>query len=153
MVAVLWFRGRTWRESAAIGWSLLASEGSGLVLLALLRSRDIEPLKADVWPFGFAGLVPLRAFAVFGMSAIVLSRQSRPWGRVAVIVAAVLVLLVGFSVVWTETQQFTETLLEFAAGALIVFAGLWWLEGHGPGLLPPPPGQVSVRSENDKMTT
>jgi hypothetical protein len=44
-----------------------------------------------------------------------------------------------------------ETLVEFAAGAVIVFAGLWWLEGHGPGLRPPPSEPVSVRSENDKM--
>src|SRR5262249_25257389 len=60
MVAALWYRGRSWREMAAIVWSLLASEGVGLVLLGLLRSRDIDPLKADAWPFGFAGLIPLR---------------------------------------------------------------------------------------------
>lgn len=153
MIALFWRQRRSWRESAAMAWSLLASEGIGLVLLGLLRSRDIEPVKADVWPFGFAGLVPLRAFAVFSMSAILVARQSRPWGRVALLSAAVLVLLVGFSVVWTQAQQFTETLLEFAAGALIVFAGLWWLEGYGPGLLPPPAEQVSVRSERKEATT
>jgi hypothetical protein len=144
MLTVLWFRGRSWREIAAIVWSLLASEGIGLVLLGLFRSRDIEPVNADVWPFGFAGLFPLRAFAVYGMSAVVLSRQSPAWGRVAVLVAAALVILVGFSVVWTQAQQFTETLLEFAAGALIVFAGLWWLEGHGPGLVSPPAGNAKI---------
>jgi hypothetical protein len=67
-------------------------------------------------------------------------------------VAAALVILVGFSVVWTQAQQFTETLLEFAAGALIVFAGLWWLEGHGPALISPPTGEVPIRSENNKIT-
>jgi hypothetical protein len=115
------------------------------------RSRAIEPVTLEVWPFGFAGLVPLRAFAVLGMSGLVLERQKRPWGRVALVLAFLLVLLVGFSVVWSEEQQFMETLLEFAAGAIIVFAGLWWLEGHGPGLHPPPIEQVSLRSENDEM--
>jgi membrane-associated protein len=153
LVGALWYWQRSWRESAAIVWSLLASEGVGLVLVGLLHWREIEPMRAEVWPFGFAGSVPLRAFAVLGMSAIVLARQKRPWGRVAFIVAAVLILLVGFSVVWMQAQQFTETLLEFAAGALIVFAGLWWLEGHGPGLFSPPGGHLSVTSKNDQMTS
>ena len=61
----------------------------------------------------FAGLIPLRAFAVFGMSARILARQNRPLGRVAVGLAAFIILLVGLSVVWTQEQQFTETLLEF----------------------------------------
>ena len=107
-----------------------------MVLLGLLRARDIES-KAETWRFGFAGLVPLRAFAVLGTRAKVLARQNRLWGRVALALATVLVVLVGFSVVWTQEQQFTETLLEFAAGAVIVFAGLWWLEGHSLGLMTP----------------
>lgn len=137
MVLGLWYRERSWRESAAVIWSLLASEGIGLVLLGLFRLRGIEPVTMELWPFGFAGLVPLRAFAVLGTSATVLARQNRLWGRVAIALATLLVVLVGFSVVWTQEQQFTETLLEFAAGAVIVFAALWWLEGYGPGLFPP----------------
>src|SRR5262249_57722287 len=113
-----------WGESAAVVWGLAASEGIGLVLLGLFQSRAVEPVKADVWPFGFAGLVPLRAFAVLGMSAQVLSRQSRQWGRLATVLAAVLILLVGWSVVWTQEQLVTETLLEFAAAAGLVFSGL-----------------------------
>src|SRR5207249_9332369 len=74
VIGVLWFRGRPWRESAAVLWSFLASEALGLVLLFLLRARDIEPVRAEIWPSGFAGLIPLRAFAVFGMSAKVLAR-------------------------------------------------------------------------------
>jgi membrane protein DedA with SNARE-associated domain len=142
----LWYRGRSWRESAVVLWALLASEGVGLVLLGLLEARNIEPAKAVTWPFGFAGLVPLRAFAVLGTSAKVLARQNRLWGRVAIILATVLVLMVGFSVVWTQEQQFTETLLEFAAGAVIVFAGQWWLEGYGAGLLPHAGEQAPVPS-------
>jgi membrane protein DedA with SNARE-associated domain len=142
----LWYRGRSWRESAAVLWSLLASEGIGLVLLGLLRARDIEPVKVETWPFGFAGLVPLRAFAVLGTSAKLLARQNRLWGRVAVVLATLLILLVGFSVVWAQEQQFTETLLEFAAGAVIMFAGLWWLEGYGQGLLPHPGEQAADHS-------
>jgi hypothetical protein len=142
----LWYRGRSWRESAVVLWSLLASEGIGLVLLTLLRARDIEPVKVETWPFGFAGLVPLRAFAVLGTSAKVLARQNRLWGRVAVVLATILILLVGFSVVWAQEQQFTETLLEFAAGAVIMFAGLWWLEGYGQGVLPHPGEQAADHS-------
>src|SRR5207302_929801 len=47
MVAAQWYWGRSWRESAVIVWSLAASEGIGLVLLGLLRSRAIEPAKVE----------------------------------------------------------------------------------------------------------
>jgi thioredoxin reductase (NADPH) len=152
MVAFLWHRQRSWRESAVMVWALLASEGVGLVLWGLLRSHAIEAVKSEVWPFGFAGLIPLRAFAVLGMGAVLLTRQSRTWGRVALALAAVLVLLVGCCVILTQQQRFHETLLEFAAGAIIVFAGLWWLEGYGPGLFSPRGEQVSVRSsENESV--
>jgi membrane protein DedA with SNARE-associated domain len=151
MLALLWYRGRSWRESAAMLWALLASEGVGLILLGLLRSHAIEPVKAEVWPFGFAGLVPLRAFAVLGMAAVLLSRQCRIWSRMALALATVLILLVGLCVILTQQQRLPETLLEFAAGAIIVFAGLWWLEGYGPGLFSPREEQVSVRSSNRGM--
>ena len=134
ILALLCYRGRSWREWVSMVWALLASEGVGLILLGLLRSHAIEPVQAEIRRFGFAGLVPLRTFAVFGMAAVLISRQSRNWGRLAVILAALLILLVGFCVVFTQQQRFPETLLEFAAGAIIVFAGLWWLEGYGPGL-------------------
>jgi membrane-associated protein len=150
MIFTLWYRGRSWREGVVVLWSLLASEGIGLVLLSLLRARDIEPAKAETWPFGFAGLVPLRAFAVLGTSARVLARQNRRWGRVASALATGLILLVGFGVVWAQQQQFTEALLEFAAGAVIMFAGLWWLEGYGQGLLPHPGEQAAVNTILEK---
>jgi membrane-associated phospholipid phosphatase len=43
----------------------------------------------------------------------------------------VLILLVGFSAVWTRLHTLSQVLLEYAAGGLILFGGLWWLEGHG----------------------
>jgi membrane-associated protein len=135
MVAQSWHRGRSWRERAALLWALLASEAVGLLLLNLIRLRDIKPATAMVWPFGFAGLVPLRAFAVFGMIASVIGHQYPSSRRIARGLAVYLILLTGFSVVWTKDQQLTEVFLEYAAAALILFAGIWWLEGYGPGLL------------------
>ncbi len=134
---------RNWREVAALTWALIASEAIGFLLLGLLRSRDIDPIRAMTWPFGFAGLISLRAMAVFGMGAALLRLHDARLGLVAGIVAAFLILLAGFSVVWKQEQELTEVLLEYAAGGVIVFAGLWWLEGFGPGLFPftrmPPP--------------
>lgn len=133
-------RGRPWRENAAVLWALVASETAGLLLVGVLRLRHIEPIRAEVWPFGFAGLVPLRAFSVLGMIAYLIHRQHRLYGRLAGALAALLILWAGFSVVWAQEQVFTEMLLEWAAGALVLFAGMWWLEGYGPGLnrLPTP---------------
>ena len=153
VIALLWYRGRPWRERAAMLWALLASEAAGLILLGLLRSHDIQPVKAEIWPSGFAGLVPLRAFAVLSMGAVLVSRQSRTWGRLALILASVLILVVGSCVIFTQQQRFSETLLEFAAGAIIVFAGLWWLEGYGPGLFSPREEQVSVRSSENQAVS
>src|SRR5262249_29221341 len=110
LLLALWYQRRSWRESAAVLWSLLASEAIGLLLIALLRFQAIEYVQAVTWPFGFAGLVPLRAFAVFGMASLVLGRQSRRVGRLAGCVAGILVLWAGFGVVWTQTQLFSETL-------------------------------------------
>jgi membrane protein DedA with SNARE-associated domain len=135
LVAWLWIRGRPWRESAAMLGALIGSEGLGLLLLGLLRHRGVEPGRTAVWPHGFAGLACLRAFAVFGMAAFVIARQDRTWGRVAKGLAALLTLLVGMSLVWLHQQTLTEVLLEYAAAGLVLFAGLWWLEGYGPGLL------------------
>jgi membrane protein DedA with SNARE-associated domain len=135
-VAVLLLLHRSWREIAAALWALLGSEAIGFILLVLLRSRDIEPAQALVWPFGFAGLVPLRAMAVFGMTAALIRLLNRGAGMIAGLVAAVLILLAGFSVVWRQEQIFTEVLLEYAAGGVILFIGIWWLEGLGSGLLP-----------------
>ncbi|HLJ93926.1 MAG TPA: DedA family protein [Gemmataceae bacterium] len=131
LLLVFWYRGRSWRESAAVVWALVASEGIGLVLLGLLRAREIEQVSQEAWPFGYAGLIPLRAFAVFGTAAVVLARQSRLWGRLAMTLATFLIIVVGWSVVWAHEQQFTQMLLEFAAGAVIVYAGGWWVEGGG----------------------
>jgi membrane protein DedA with SNARE-associated domain len=135
VVGGLWKQGRSWRESAALLWALLASEAVGLLIVGLLRYRDVEPIRAQVWPFGFAGLVPLRAFSVLGMIANLVTRQNRVLGRWISVLAAVLILGTGFGVVWTREQMLTEVLLEYAAGGLVLFAGLWWLEGYGPGLV------------------
>jgi membrane-associated protein len=130
-----WRAGRPWREQAGILWALLGSEAVGLILLALIRHRGIEPARALAWPFGFVGLAPLRAAAVFGMAAHVTYRLAPSRGRLVAAVAVVAIVLTGFSVVWTG-QTFTEVLVEYAAGGLVLFMGLWRLEGRGVGLLP-----------------
>ncbi len=132
---VIWKCGRDWREIAALAWSVLASEFLGLLLLWLLRRRLDEGTIGftSLWPFGFAGLVPLRAAAVLGTAARVIARHGRTARRGSFPVACALILWAGFGVVWNQEQLFTEALLEYAAGGLIVFAGAWWLEGYGPG--------------------
>ncbi len=132
----LWRAGRPWREGAALGWALAASEVVGLILLALLRKKELDIPHAIAWPFGFAGLAPLRAAAVYPMAAHILRRQlpaqsTRLWAG-----AVVLALLVGFSVVWTREQFLSEVFVEYVAGYLVLFTGRWWLEGYGLG--PPP---------------
>jgi len=125
-----WRTERSWREGVALVWALVASEGLGLLLVGLLRHRGLEAPRALAWPFGFAGLGPLRAAAVFGTLAQLLSRRMPGWGTAAQALAAVVVLLIGFSVVWTRQQYLSQVFVEYLTGGLLLFAGLWWLEGH-----------------------
>jgi membrane-associated protein len=138
LIGLWWRQGRDWRESVALGWAVLASEVSGLIVVGLLRINEVEPLRSALWPFGFAGLIPLRAFAVFGMIAHIIWRRNRPYGHWAQAAAIVLTLWSGFSVIWTGEQLFTEVLLEYATAGVVLFAGIWWLEGFGPGVVVPP---------------
>src|SRR5262249_51056471 len=140
LLAWSWYAGQPWREHAIIVWALVGSEAVGLILLALIRHKGIEPARALAWPFGFAGLAPLRAGAVFGMAAHV-TWQLRPrWGLAASLAALGVILLTGFSVVWSgHGHRLTEVALEYAAGAAILFLGLRWLAGLGLGPVPAPP--------------
>jgi membrane protein DedA with SNARE-associated domain len=124
---------RPWREVAALVGALAASEGVGLLVLGLLRHRGIEPARALAWPFGFAGLAPLRGAAVCGMAAYLLQQQFPQRARDIWSLAVGLVLLIGFSVVWSHEQYLTEVLVEFVAGYGVFFAAVWWLEGYGLG--------------------
>jgi membrane-associated protein len=137
---LLWHWSRGWREIASLAWALVASECVGLILLLLLRSIAAEPVRAFALPvFGFPGLVALRALAVFGMMGRLAARRRPAWAGLAYGLAALAILLAGYSVLWLAEQKFTEVLLEYAAGAVILFAGLWWLEGYGLRLLALPP--------------
>jgi len=150
LVLWLWHDGRPWREPVAVLWALLASEGLGLFLLVLLRHKGLDPARALVWPFGFAGLEPLRAAAVYGMMAHVLARHGTTRGRLAVVAAVLLILLTDFSVVWSQAQVMTEVLVENVAGCLVLVLGLWWLEGYALG---PRPGPLEeTRRQGDKET-
>ena len=137
MAGWLVFTGRSRRDAIVLLVTLLASESIGLLLLALLRHQNIEPARALAWPFGFAGLAPLRGAAVYGMMAHLLNRQFVGRWRLFAPVALLVIVVIGFSVVWTEEQHFTEVLVEYVTGGLILFTGLYWLEGFG---LAPKPG-------------
>jgi hypothetical protein len=137
MLVQLWYRGRPWREMVAALGALIVSEAVGLLLVGLIHLQEVRPVYVEWWPYGYAGLVPMRALAVLGMIAHLIGRQHATYGYVARGLAALLVLAASFSVVWTGMQTFTETLLELAAGGLVLFASLWWLEGYGPGLVEP----------------
>ncbi len=135
-------RDRGWHDWAVMLWAFVASEAVGLVLVGLLHVRDVTPDASSAWPYGFSGLIPLRAFAIFGTLGYVLKWEGRRTGLLAGAVAAGLVAWAGFGVVWNNEQLLTETLLELAAGGLILFAGIWWREGFGPGVyVPPTPGE------------
>jgi membrane protein DedA with SNARE-associated domain len=138
LAAWLWRSGRRWREPVAILGVLAVSEGVGLALWGLLRHKGIEPVRAQAWPFGFAGLGPLRGAAVYGIIASVLRRRFPAWGIALGALALFLALLIGFSVVWTREQFLSDVLVEYATGGLVLYAGLWWLEAYGVGPRPVP---------------
>jgi membrane-associated protein len=126
---------RSWREQVAVVWAVVASELLGLLVVGLLHLRHHDAIPAAAWPFGFAGLIPLRTFAVFGMMAYLSRGWGRALGRIATAVAIVLVLLGGFGVLAGREQFPSEVLLEYAAGGLVLLGGAWWLQGAGAGLL------------------
>ena len=134
VVGGVWRKNRNWKECAVLAWAVLASEIVGLALLGFLRLEriDTETLLTG-WP-GYAGLVPIRVLAVFGTIAFVINRHSRKAGRIAYAIAALSILAATWSILWRLEQRFTEVLLEHTAGGIILFAGIWWLEGYGPGM-------------------
>jgi hypothetical protein len=99
----------------------------------LLLHKGIEQIRSAAWPFGFAGLAPLRAAAVCGMAAHLLQRQFPRRAGIIWSLTVALVLLIGLSVVWSHEQYLTEVLVETVAGYGVLFAGRWWLEGYGLG--------------------
>jgi hypothetical protein len=68
---------------------------------------------------------------VFGTAAHVLARLVPGRRRLVAAAALFVILLIGFSVVCSREQTLTEVLVEYATGGLILYAGLWWLEGYG----------------------
>jgi membrane protein DedA with SNARE-associated domain len=143
VVVLAWLRlkNRSWRESVALLAALLGSESIGLLLLAWLRHQHIEPARAFAWPFGFAGLAPLRGAAAYGMMAYLLARLDRSGRILFALTAVAIVSVISFSVVWSKEQRLTEVLIELVAGSLVLFVGFYWLEGVGLAPRPGPPEQ------------
>ncbi len=135
-------RHRPWQEPFVLIAVLLGSETLGLLLLALLRHQDIEPARAFAWPFGFAGLAPLRGAAAYGMMGHLLQRILASRRRLIAVMALVIVGMICFSVVWSEEQYLTEVLIELVAGGLVLFVGFYWLEGYGMAPKPGPQAQT-----------
>jgi membrane protein DedA with SNARE-associated domain len=136
VVYAMTLRSRPWREPAVLLGVLAGSEAVGWLLIGLLRLHRVEPVSAEVWPFGFAGIVPLRALAVLGISAYLLSKRFPDQSRAIHVGCAVLIAWTGFGVLWEGSQSVSEVLLEYTAGSLVLFAGIRWLErssavGHG----------------------
>jgi membrane protein DedA with SNARE-associated domain len=139
-LAILWQlrrQRRPWQEMACAVWALVACEALGLVVVTLLRHRHVEPLAALTWPFGFAGLIPIRATAVLGMALYLLGRSRTLGERVSVVATIFLIVWAAFSVIGTGRQTVTEALLEVAAGALVLVTAVWWLQGFAGGALKP----------------
>ena len=154
LIGQLLYTGRPRQETVAIVATLLGSEILGLLLLNLLRHQNIEPGKALAWPFGFAGLAPLRGAAVYGMMGHVLQRQFRSHSKTILAVVLLVIAIIGFSVVWSHEQFLTEVLVELVAGGLVLFVGFYWLEGYGLAPKPGPPGQVPVsEAESPKINS
>lgn len=129
---MFWYRsGRPQREMAAVGIALAASEALGWLLIALLHGRDIAVVRAEMWPFGFAGVVALRALAVYGTMAYLLALRWPRRARLIHALAGMVILWAGLGIVVRGRQTFTEIVVEYAAGAVVLFAVVWWLEGHG----------------------
>jgi membrane protein DedA with SNARE-associated domain len=143
----LWRRGRRWQEVLAICGVLLVSEALGLILHGLLQHRGLHTPEGLPWPDNIVEVAPLRAFAVFGTAAYLLGREGRR-GRMPLYgLAALLVLSVGWCSLLAYNHRLTKLLLEYAAGGVIVFTVIWWLEGYS-GLWPGPHTQPTVDPAN-----
>jgi membrane protein DedA with SNARE-associated domain len=146
MCLQIWGRYRPWREIAVVLWAVLAGEVVGWLVVALLHHGRPDVIHSRGWPDGFAGLLLLRATSVFGTLAYLVGRQSVLWGVAAWVLAALALIKVGLAVVIAGEQYPTEILLEYAAGGLVLLAGVWWLQGYSPALLTTTTdGQDSVR--------
>jgi hypothetical protein len=137
MIARLLYIRRPRQEAMVILATLFASEGLGLLLLMLLRHQNLEAARALAWPFGFAGLAALRGAAAYGIMGHILQRQFKQFSRTIGALAILVIAIIGFSVVWSREQYLTEVFVELVAGGLVLFIGLYWLEGFG---LAPKPG-------------
>jgi membrane protein DedA with SNARE-associated domain/putative effector of murein hydrolase LrgA (UPF0299 family) len=80
---------------------------------------------------GFPSLDTTAAVALYGTAAYLFARHSRPWGRTAAILAAVLVLGIGFSRLLAG-QWISDILAGYAAGGIILLVVVFELERFQP---------------------
>ena len=136
-------RGRGWPPLVAMFGALIMSEALGLILHGLLHHRGLHAVEGLPWPDNIVEVAPLRALAVFGMAVYLLGREVRLARFILYGLAAILVLSVGWCSLLAYHHRLTRLLLEYAAGSVIVFTAIWWLEGYS-GLWPAPHDQATV---------
>jgi membrane protein DedA with SNARE-associated domain len=125
-----WRHGRPIRERVFLAGTLAVTEAIGLLLVGLMHYRQVELTTSTVWPFGFAGLIPMRAASTWGAAAVLLGRWSShlTTARAVYAVATLLVATIACAVFWLGQQTLTETFLDCAAGGIVLYAALRWLD-------------------------
>ena len=119
-----WYGKYPIREIMAPFLVLIAAEAVGWLMIELFRHG---PGHREEWSLGIAGLAPLRAVAVLGLIGNRLQRH-RIVHRARSLLAIALILLICLGVIWIRAQTPTETLLECAAGGLVCFGAIRWVE-------------------------
>jgi undecaprenyl-diphosphatase len=107
-----------------------SAEGLNLILKHFFgRARpnlfeEIATLHSYSFPSGHA----MASAAIYGMAAVVITRLEPRLGTPLAILAPLLVFLIGFSRIFLGVHWMTDVIAGFAAGAFIVFVGMFILE-------------------------
>jgi undecaprenyl-diphosphatase len=107
-----------------------AAEGLNVILKSFFgRARpnlfeEIATLHSYSFPSGHS----MASAAVYGMAAVVITRLEPQLTGALAIVAPLLVFLIGFSRIFLGVHWMTDVIAGFAAGAFLVFVGMYILE-------------------------
>ncbi len=131
LAVVGWCLRRGDRRAALAFAAVAAADGalSAVLKLGFQRARPslwtgVEMLPSYSFPSGHA----MAAVAIYGMAAVVIARLEPRLRRLAALLTPLLALLVGVSRVYLGVHWPTDVLAGFAAGACLLFAGVYVLE-------------------------